>query len=420
MARIVITAFGSRGDVNPFVALGKRLKARGHRVTFVLEGGMMPLVLLDGFDVHLLPSPKPSASLNRMMSGRLKPFDFFKASMRDYFLPAMRARIEALHAACKGADLLLAHALEYAAMTAADLTGVKWVSVVLTPLMPSKYVPPRAWPHWLPLPASKAANGLLWQFTALRTRSVVDAPINAIRREYGLQPRTDIFTTGKLSRQLSAMPISEQFMPRPSDWPSYLRMTGFCFWETPYVWEMSPELAAFFAKARPVVAVSFGSMAATYSETESFFHTSSAAVRRAGAGALLVAPPKGLHVDMAGDMAGDVMTIPYAPFSQLYPRCVAAIHHGGIGTTALALATGTPALIVPWGVDQFFNAAQVERIGAGRRLSRERYTEPAAADAVQALLHNPTYRFRTQNIAERIRREDGVATLVSEIERQLG
>ncbi len=416
MASIVITAFGSRGDVNPFIALGRRLKARGHKITFVLEEGMLPLVLLDGFKVRVLPSPKPSASLNRMMAGKLKPFDFFKASMRDYFLPALRARIESLRAACAGADLLLSHALEYAAMSASELAHVSWVSVVLTPLMPSSQVPPRAWPRWLPQPTLRLANALLWRMTALRTRPIVDTPINAIRREYGLPPRSDLFTTGKLSPTLSAMTISEQFMPRPTDWPDYLRMTGFCFWETRNQWQPSPELSTFLSDQRPVVAVSFGSMAANYRETESFFQTSVAAVNLAGAKALVVGAPKDVQIDAA---RGDAICISYAPFSQVYPHCQAAIHHGGIGTTALALATGTPALVVPWGVDQFFNAAQVERIGAGRWMSRERYAPQPASAAVQSLLLEPRYRHRAREIAARIRQEDGVTTLVNEIERQL-
>jgi UDP:flavonoid glycosyltransferase YjiC (YdhE family) len=113
----------------------------------------------------------------------------------------------------------------------------------------------------------------------------------------------------------------------------------------------------------------------------------------------------------------DVLSLPFAPFSQIYPRCRAVIHHGGIGTTAQALRAGVPALVVPWAFDQFFTAAQVEQIGAGSWLWHRGYTRERVARTLHALLMSgsPSAE-RARAIGARIAQEDGVATLCEALE----
>jgi rhamnosyltransferase subunit B len=100
----------------------------------------------------------------------------------------------------------------------------------------------------------------------------------------------------------------------------------------------------------------------------------------------------------------------------VYPRCAVVIHHGGIGTVAQALRAGVPALIVPWGADQYLNAAQVAHLGAGRWLQRHCYTTERAAHGLDALLHQAWYRERTQALAALIAQEDGVGALCDALE----
>jgi UDP:flavonoid glycosyltransferase YjiC (YdhE family) len=110
------------------------------------------------------------------------------------------------------------------------------------------------------------------------------------------------------------------------------------------------------------------------------------------------------------------LALPSAPFSQVYPRCAAVIHHGGIGTTAQALRAGTPQLVVPWAVDQFWTGAQVRRIGAGLTLQRKSYTANRATPLLRDLLANPLFQERCSALAGEIAREDGVATLCDVLE----
>ena len=115
----------------------------------------------------------------------------------------------------------------------------------------------------------------------------------------------------------------------------------------------------------------------------------------------------------------DVLHIPFAPFSQVFPACAAVIHHGGIGTIAQCLRAGVPSLAVPGGMDQPFNAAQVVRRKAGLWIPRKRYTLKRAEQALKALLFTPTYQEQARKIQARIMQEDGVAALCDAVEQIL-
>lgn len=409
MARIVITTFGSSGDLNPFVAIGLGLRARGHEVVYAVEDIFRPPLETLGFPIHRLTGDSEAAlaPYQRRMFGKATPFTSLKYIFTYYVVPTMRPKIAELRAACADADLLLSSAVHYAASAVADLTGIPWLTIALTPSFPSAYIDPSVTP--LPVPAAlrPLANRTAWALGNAVLRCIVDAPINRIRAEYGLPPRRDMLSIGNLSRTYTALAVSPSFFPPPPDWPPYIHATGFCFWDRPEDWMEPPELVSFFDGAKPVVAVSSGSMAPTVRDAfDAFYRTSVAAIHRAGARALVVgASPTALP----DPPPADTLLLPFAPFSTIYPRCAAVIHHGGIGTTAQSLRAGVPALIVPWGADQFYNGAQLQRSGAGRWMQRHSYTVERATRALDVLLHDSPYRTAAQVIAAQIAREDGVA-----------
>jgi UDP:flavonoid glycosyltransferase YjiC (YdhE family) len=141
-----------------------------------------------------------------------------------------------------------------------------------------------------------------------------------------------------------------------------------------------------------------------------------AAVCAAGARALVVGAQREA---LPHPLPPNVYTLPFAPFSEVYPRCAAVINHGGIGSAAQALRAGVPQLVVPWAIDQFWTAAQIERIGAGRALRSRRFTAARAAELLRDLLHSTHYRTTCASLAARIAAEDGVATLCDAIEQVL-
>ena len=106
-------------------------------------------------------------------------------------------------------------------------------------------------------------------------------------------------------------------------------------------------------------------------------------------------------------MAG-VAAFEYAPFSELFPRAAAIVHHGGIGTTGLAMRSGRPMLVMPCAWDQPDNAERVARLGISRTIPRHRYTPGRVAAELRRLLDEPAYEQRASEVGEQVRQEDGV------------
>lgn len=417
MARIVLSTLGSSGDLNPFLALALGLRERGHDILFAVEELHIPALTDLGFVTHLLPGNAEEALAPYMaqLFNSSMPTRSVRLLVQKWLVPTLAPKIEALREACKGADVLVSAAVNLAASAVADLTHIAWVSVSLTPgSLPSVGIPAQPLPFDLPESLQHLVNRSQWLVGNLVLSQIVDRPVNHVRAEFGLPPRHNLMTTGNLSQTLTAVAVSPAFVPPQPDWPPYVRVTGFCFWDTPHAWHEPPELTEFLSRPTPVVAVSSGSMApAIKLAFDRFYRTSVEAIQKAGARALVIGAAPGILPD---PLPPDVHALPFAPFSQVYPRCAAAIHHGGIGTTAQALKAGIPAFVVPWGVDQFFTAAQVERIGTGRQMLRRTYTVERATAVIRDLLHEPSYSARARTVSERIVAEDGVATLCDALE----
>lgn len=414
MARIVITTLGSSGDLHPYLALALGLRARGHHVHFASEAAHGAQLAALGFaftpltgDPELILAP-----YGHQLFESGNPLASVRALFDSYIVPTLRPRIEELRPLVAEADFFVSSAQQMASHIVAELTGTPWASVPLTPLvLPSAAIESVTLP---PLPLRQAVGRAAFTVSGLLVRRIVDDPINAVRREYGLPPLHDIIADGALSHRLTAVATSPAFVPRPDDWPVWAKMTGFLFWDTPGDWTEPEALTDFFNGTLPVVAISTGSMAAYVPHFfDRFFRVGLHVIWSAGARALVIGAPLGALPDPLPDW---VCAVPYAPFSHVYPRCGAVIHHGGIGTTAQGLRAGVPQLIVPWGVDQFFHGAQVARLGAGRWMTRRAFTPNHATSALRALLTVPRYRHAAQAIATQIAGEDGVNALCDAIE----
>jgi UDP:flavonoid glycosyltransferase YjiC (YdhE family) len=263
----------------------------------------------------------------------------------------------------------------------------------------------------------RASNRLNWWLGGLLLGHMVDQPINRLRARYGLAPRRQLLWLGNASERLLCLAASPAFQPRPPDWPAFVQVTGFCFWDTPTTWHATPELEAFLADERPLVAVTAGSIGPEMRRAFApYFRTSLAAIRQAGARALLI----GLAVDDLEEPPGeDVLALPFAPYSAIFPHCAAIIQHGGIGTIAQALRFGVPALVVPWGFDQVYSASQVTQLGAGTYLPWRGFTADRAARSLRDLLHTASYRQAASNLRDQIATEDGPGAMADAIEAQL-
>jgi len=147
-----------------------------------------------------------------------------------------------------------------------------------------------------------------------------------------------------------------------------------------------------------------------------YFHTSVAAIRQAEARVLIIGLSAS-DLDLLPDK--DLLMLPFAPYSAIFPHCAAIIQHGGIGTIAQALRFGVPALVVPWGMDQLYSANQLAQLGAGAYLPWSRFTVDRAAPILNEFLQTSRFRKAAQRLRDQIAGEDGAAAICTAIEQQL-
>ncbi len=417
--RILLTTYGSMGDVNPFIALGKQLRAQGHTVIFSIRPRFQQYVEREGFICHtfadnveeamapyaeeIFKSPSPTRSMELLV--------------KKAFVPAIHPQVADIQRSLKEtqADLLVTTTIHFSSTIAAELVGIPWVSIVLSPVqVPSAYIEPYRLPFALPSALRRMLTRQVWRIAKNTVGICADPEINQTRAAYGLPPRQAMLSDGNLSSYGIAVPVSSVFVPRPPDWPNHAQITGFCFWDTPSDWQEPPELTAFLAKGAPVIAFSSGSMSPDMPYFVEFYRISVAAIRQLGYRALAVGAPPNTFAEQQSD---DLFCIPFVPYSTLFSRCALMIHHGGIGTTGQAMRAGIPTLVVPWGFDQFFNGFQAERLGVGQPLDRRKYNVESAAAALKRLLQDGSYRQRAQAVARQLQAEDGEAQLAAFIER---
>jgi UDP:flavonoid glycosyltransferase YjiC (YdhE family) len=417
VARIILATTGTAGDINPFIALGIGLRARGHDIVFATEARSSVNVAAAGFPIHPLSGDMLAAVGDQIIAplGSGNPLKAWRHIVDNWVAPTLRPYIEELTEACAGADLLIGTAVLMPAAFVTDLLSIPLVTLATSPAgIRSADIWPLPVTFQLPKHMQRLANRLFWALGQQMTARVMDPPLNQVRAEYGLRQRKNWLDVGGASTaRLVGVTVSPTLCPPPPDWPAVVRETGFLFWDRPSTWCMPTELDTYLAAGEPVVCISFGSMSLDLGHGfDAIYREAIAAVRAAGARALVIGAQRQALPD---PLPPEVYALPFAPFSQVYPRCTAVINHGGIGSAAQALRAGVPQLVVPWAFDQFWTAAQIERIGAGRGLRSKRFTAQRAAPLLRDLLHSMHYCTTCASLAARIAAEDGVATLCDAI-----
>jgi rhamnosyltransferase subunit B len=420
MARIVITTFGSTGDLNPFVALGLALRSNGHDALFAVEDNFQQRVSSLGFPVQVLMGNQAEAlgPYSHQIFNSDQPLSSLKLLVDRYILPTLPAKVAELREVCQEADLLISVASQFAAPIVAEMLQVPYIPVILTPsTLPSASI--AAQPTRVPLPAAlqRLSNRISWFLGGIFLRRIVDKPVNQLRRALHVPPRPNLMWTGNLSPGFTALAVSSALVPRPEDWPEYVQITGFCFWDGSEDWQFPETLQTFLRGGKPVVAVTAGTVVpGERALFAPYYQTSLESILACGARALLINAPE---MSVSPEQREDVLHISFAPFSHVFPACAAVIHHGGIGTIAQCLRAGIPSLVVPGGMDQPFNAAQVVRHKAGVWIPRKRYTARRAEQALKAILYTPTYQEQARKMQARVVQEDGVAALCAAVEQVL-
>lgn len=407
--RLVLATHGTLGDVHPYLALALELHRRGHQPILATSEAHRAAVEARGVRFHAV---RPDFSFDdRELHRRLtEPRRGLERIIREFMLPRLRETYDdllALVQADGGADLLVSQILTFAAPLVAEKSGIRWVS---TELQPGAFLSAYDPPVLAPLPALARLRGLAAPFHAALFRLVRRVgrswgePVHRLRRELGLPPGGDPLFGGRHSPHRVLALFSSVIGPPQPDWPRNTLVTGFPFFDDDDAL-LPRELAQFLADGEPPLVFTLGSSAVR--DAGDFYVQSVAAARMLGRRAVLLVgdEPRNRAPE---PLPEHIVTAAYAPYARLFPVASAIVHHGGIGTTAQALRAGKPMLVMPFGGDQYDNAARIERLGVGRTIMRRRYTAGRAAAALRELLGNRAYRDRAVDLSARIRAERGV------------
>ena len=431
MARIVLNTFGSFGDLHPYLAVAIALKRRGHDP--VLATAEVYRAKVEGEEIAFAPVRPNLGELigNEQMLEKLwHPRRGSEFLIRDYVMPAVADSYEDLLPVCDKADLLLTHLATFAAPIVAEKLKIRWLSIALQPaIFLSRFDPPvlapAPWLHRFSV-FGPAATAAILHFGKRQTTGWTK-PVADLRKRLAL-PRSDanpIFE-GQFSPFGTQAWFSRHFAQPQRDWPRHTYITGFPFYdkrgegfETSEIGNGVDEmkkLRQFLDDGPPPVLFTLGSSAVMH--PGAFYQESLRAATKLGLRAILLA---GLLPREAfpQPLPPSLFIASYAPYSDVMPRCAASVHQGGIGTTAQALRSGRPMLVVPWAHDQPDNAYRITKIGVGRTVPRSRYRGSRVERELNQLLNNKSYAQHAREIGGRISSESGIETACDAIEKLL-
>jgi UDP:flavonoid glycosyltransferase YjiC (YdhE family) len=416
--RIILTTFGSLGDLHPYIAVALGLKERGHEAVIATSGYYRQKVETLGLGFRAVrpdhPDPEADPELMRRIMDRRTGSEFV---IRQLMMSVLQESYEDTLAAAEGADLLVCHMLTFTTRLVAEKRGIPWASTFLQPLgLFSVYDPPVVpqAPFLAKLRFLGPAFHRLLFWCAKRSVRSWSEPWHRLRAEVGLPPTSDTpLFEGQYSPSLVLAMFSKLLADRQPDWPQHTVITGFPFYDGGG--GLPAELASFLGEGPPPIVFTLGSSAAEVAGP--FYEHSVTAAKRLGRRAIIIIGKNARH--RPASLPDGVIACDYAPFSELFPRAAVIVHAGGVGTTGLAMQSGRPTLVVPYAHDQPDNAERVARLGIARTVPAWHYTPNRAAAELRHLLDSPMYGQRASEVGRKIQQEDGVRAACDALERLL-
>ncbi len=417
--KITVFAAGSRGDIQPCLALSRGLQQAGYHVRMAVTEDFAPFIQQHGVDLYPLRGNVQQIMASDtgrefMEKGGANPLKSIRA-VRTMIGPVIMAMAADAYTACDDADAIICLGIFNAfGKSIAEARGIPIINIEPTPLISTSAFPAPSWP------IQKDLGGLHNYASGLAMLQVIwlwyRPFVNRFRKSLGLPAYTaaSFYQTLRSTPMLSA--YSPSIIPHPADWPESVHVTGYFFLDTEAAWRPSPELQAFLAAGEPPVYIGFGSMAGR--NPQQLAHLVLEAVAQSGQRGLLLTGWGGLHADL---VPGNVFVLDAAPHSWLFPRMTAVVHHGGAGTTAEGVRAGVPTIIVPFVLDQPFWGARIQALGLGPDpIPHKKLTAERLAGAIKTAVTDLGMRQRAQAYGAAIRAEDGIGSAVKIVQHYFG
>ena len=416
--RIVIIAPGSRGDVEPYIALGKGLEKAGHVVRLVTHQDFEMLVKSHGLEFWPVEGNVQDIAQSKEMRGLLEKGNFL-AIMSQMAKEAQRGALalaEGGLAACREMDLVLAGIGGlFVGLALAEKLALPFLQAYYIPFTPTQAYPsfllPKQ-PSWLGGSLNRLSYHLARQIMWQGFRS---ADRLARQKVLGLPaaPFWGPFNADGLQHYPILYGYSPSVIPKPSDWDNNTHVTGYWFLDPADDWTPPAALMEFLQAGPPPVYVGFGSMSSRKPEETADLVLQ--ALAQTQQRAIILSGWGGLH---KADLPGSVFMLDSIPFSWLFPRVAAVVHHGGAGTTSAGLRAGVPSIVIPFFGDQPFWGQRIAALGVGPApIPRRKLTVERLAQAIQKALTDQTMRQCAADLGSKIQTEDGIAHAVAVVQR---
>lgn len=409
--KVILAPIGSAGDVYPYLGLGRALQDRGHSITLLGGEYFQGAVERLGFRFSALTTH--DEFMATVGDPQLwHPFHGSRYVMRlgvDYI-----ARLyEAISRESDRDSVVLTSCLGWGARIAEELGRARLITVHLQPSVLFSTEDPPALPgivrsRWVPRWWNRAIYrmGERWVLEPACLQ-----PLNAFRASLGLhRPIRGLTTWWQSPRQVLGL-FPSWFAASQSDWPPQVALTQFPLWDEGSDTELSPALEEFLAAGDPPLVFTPGSANQFGAE---FFQSAVATCASLSRRGILVSR---FAEHLPSRMPPGVLHISQASFARLLPRAAAIVHHGGIGTTARAMASGIPQIIQPFSHDQPDNAMRITRLGVGCGIPATRHTVEAWCRGIERMLGDPALHARCRDVAARIAETDPFAESCDVIER---
>ncbi len=412
-------AYGTRGDVQPAIALGKALQAKGHQVRLLASANFKSWV-----EQHGLEAATSHVDIQAVMESEGGKEWTEHGNNPRIQLQVMRKLVnkvgwemmlDAWHACHDAQAIISSFTSDAYAVSMAEKLQAKQISM---PLQPS-LIPTRYGFATMNAPLPNRVSRINYLFTKLLVVPMMwyafGGSANRFRQQMlGLPARNLHQQTAALRKMLVVHGYSQHVVPHPSDWPPNLHTTGYWFLEEA-AWQPPPALLNFLAAGDAPVSIGFGSM--TNRDPAALTQLVLEAVQQSGQRAILLAGWAGIG---EADIPANLFSLAGAPHDWLFPRMAAVVHHGGAGTTAAGLRAGVPTVIVPHLGDQPFWGQRIATLGVGPQpIPSDKLTASGLAQTIRSATNDPLMRQRATNLGAKIRAEDGVGLAVDLIEQYL-
>jgi vancomycin aglycone glucosyltransferase len=405
--RALLAAVGTRGDVQPALALAVELRKLGHGVRLCISPNFVEWAKRLELDAVPMGVEMRMPAQRSGTPPKLTPEELRR--LRESMPDLITDQFETLGKAAQDCDVILGcNAHQYAAPSIAQHAGIGCVTAVYAPVaLPSPTLAPPPTPGQSPSAASRASIPEQWRATAQAWNERALERINHNRDRLGLKPIDDVLDYVLTDHPWLA--ADTVLAPMPDTPGRTVFQTG--AWVLTDRTPLPPEVSAFLERGAPPIVVGFGSMPAAGDTSRRLIAAARALGRR-------VIVSRGWADLEVSDEAPDCLAVGDVSHDVLFPRVAAVVHHGGAGTTASAARAGVPQVITPMFSDQFYWASRVVHLGLGAATPHAEMTEESLTASLREALR-PEVAVRARSLAQELR-WDGAHVAALRLAREYG